>query len=34
MILVDTAELDVVQAQDDEQEDGDDTDREHGAGSG
>jgi hypothetical protein len=30
-MLVDTAELDVVQGKDDAQEDNDDTDREHGA---
>jgi hypothetical protein len=34
MILVETAEFELVQAEDDHQENGDDADREHERGSG
>jgi hypothetical protein len=33
MVLVETAELELVEAEDDHQEDGDNADREHGRGS-
>jgi hypothetical protein len=34
MVLVETAELELVEAEEDHQEDGDDADREHERGSG